>query len=964
MNSLFEKQYGLALAAALVVLAIAGMLSFRSTRGLIEIQSRVGHTQEVIGGLDELVARAAQAESAARGYLLSGEPQYLEYFRDASSRIEVAFGDLRKLAAQNPRQQEALSTLKSALDEKLAAQGRTIQTRRTAGQGAAEEAFLAGRGYILMNRIQDLARRIKDDERNLLRQRTDQAQREAVRSSLGLLAGSLLSFAVLLAVFYQLTREVDRRRRSEQRLERSNRLYAVLSEVNQAIVRVRDRNRIFQELCRIAVEHGRYRTAWVGMTSPEGGRLQCEAVFGPPGASNGWLDAVREIPAGVQHIVCNDLKSGSCELTWGAEARSRGCGSAAVVRIAVEGKPWGVFALCATEAGAFDEENLKLLDEVVSDIGFALENLDRDAMRRHAEEALKENEERFRQMADNIHEVFWMADVESAQLLYVSPAYEHIWGRSCESAYLQPPSAALDFVYPEDREEATQARRALLAQQAHDFEFRLLRPDGSVRWIWDRSFPVRDQTGRVYRFAGIARDITERKEAALALQARVAQQRAVAELGQRAVENTELDALLAAMTRRVALVLNVECCKILELLPAGKELLVRAGVGWKEGAVGTVRIGTEGDSQAGYTLSSNKPILVADFRTETRFREPSLLRDHGILSGISVVIGDPRRPFGVLGAHSTSARLFSEDDVHFLQAIASLIAATVRRTQAEEEIRRLNQDLELRVEARTEELAVLNGELAARNQEVERANRLKSEFLATMSHELRTPLNSVIGFTELLVREKPGPLTAKQQRFLGHIDEAARHLLQLINDILDLSRIEAGRIELKCEHFDIAESLGEVLSVVKPLAGLKRLELAADVPPGIVMYADRIRFKQILYNLLSNAVKFTPEGGRVWVECVMEQPGIRVVVADTGVGIPAEEHTAIFDRFHQVGATTNGVREGAGLGLAITKRLVELHRGSIWVDSQPGNGSRFGFTLPSTARSDAATQGATTGGAA
>ena len=329
------------------------------------------------------------------------------------------------------------------------------------------------------------------------------------------------------------------------------------------------------------------------------------------------------------------------------------------------------------------------------------------------------------------------------------------------------------------------------------------------------------------------------------------------------------------------------------------------------------------------------------------------------------MIGDLLHPFGVLGAHSTSARLFREDDVHFLVAVASLVGAAVRRAQAEEEIQQLNRELELRVDERTAELESLNRELTSRNLEVERANRLKSEFLATMSHELRTPLNSVIGFTELLARQKPGPLNNKQERFLKNIDEAGRHLLQLINDILDLSRIEAGRTELHCEHFDVAESFTEVLSVVKPLAGLKRLELATDVPGGIIIYADRIRFKQMLYNLLSNAVKFTPEGGRVWMECVVEEADIRLAIADSGVGIPPEEHQAIFDQFHQAGVTTKGVREGAGLGLAITKRLVELHRGRIWVESQPGKGSRFSFTLPRAARSGAvAARGAAEGGLA
>lgn len=954
MTTLLAKHHGFAFLGALIVLGAVGALSYMSTLDLIEAQKLVRHTQQVIASLDELVAQAAQCESATRGYVLSGEPQYLEHFRVASSRIELRVQDLRDLTVGNSRQEEALSRIKPLLDEKLANEARALKTRGAAGHDAGLKAFLAGRGYVLMDRIRNLAERMKGEESDLLRQRTDRARRQSERSTWILLAGSLLSIAVLLAVYYQLTREVASRKRSEESLVRSNRLYTVLSEVNQAIVRVRDRSRIVEALCRIAVEYGHYRFAWLGTMEPGKNRLHREAVAGLPGESTEWLDPVLEMQASGEQFVCNDLTDGACRLPWRAEAQSRGIGSAVLLPIFVDGKAAGAFALSAAEAGAFDDENLKLLHEVVSDVGFALENLERDALRRQAEQAMQESENRFREMAENSLDVFWIADADSERLLYVSPAYAHIWGRSCESAYATSPSAALEFVHPDDREAAARARQALLTQQSYDYTFRLLRPDGSARWIRDRAFPVRDRGGRIYRFAGTARDITEQVERGLALQARIAQQLAVAELGQLAIENAMVDVLLANTTKRVAEVLNVECCKILELLPGGEELLLRAGVGWKEGAVGTVRVGTESHSQGGYTLVTNEPVVVTDFQTETRFRKPDLLREHNILSGISVVIGDRQHPFGVLGAHSTSARLYSEDDVHFLQAVASLVAATVRRTEDEEEIRRLNQDLERRVEERTEQLGLMNRELAARNHEVERANRLKSEFLATMSHELRTPLNSVIGFTELLARQKPGPLNNKQERFLKNIDEAARHLLQLINDILDLSRIEAGRIELNCEHVDVAELLGEVLSVIKPLAGLKQLELAADVPSGVVMYADRIRLKQILYNLLSNAVKFTPEHGRVWVESVVEESGIRLVVGDTGIGIPPEEQQAVFDEFHQVGVTTRGVREGAGLGLAITKRLVKLHGGRIWLESEPGSGSRFSFTIPDAFRSRAA----------
>ena len=624
MSSLLEKRRGPAFAAALAALAATGLLSYHSTVGLIETHNGVNHTLEVIDKLDDLVAHVTQAESAARGYVLTGEGLYLESFRAASEQVSSTLGDLRKLTADNPQQQRALAGLESLLDGKLAGQSRTIETRRNSGADAGLKAFLAGRGYVSMDRIQSLAQSMEAQERSLLDQRTGLAHSEARRSTWALLAGSLLSFAVLLAVYYQLTREVARRKLSEQRLIRSNRLYAVLSEINQAIVRIRERGRLFQALCGIAVEHGGYRLAWMGMAAPGESRLQIQAVCGLPDEPAEWL--VMEMPAGAEPIICNDLSDAACGLPWSGEARHRGFGSAAVLPVLVDGAPAGVFGVCAAETGAFDKENSRLLHEVVSDIGFALENLDREARRRQAEGALQESEERFRQMAENIQEVFWMADAGAERLLYISPAYERVWGRSRESAYAQPPAAALEFVHPDDRELAARARNTLVIQQAYDCEYRLLRPDGSVRWIWDRAFPVRDEAGRVYRFAGIARDITERKEAALALQARVAQQRAVAELGRRALENTGLDALLASTVVRVAEVLNVECCKVLELLPGGEELLLRAGVGWKEGSVGAARVRAEHDSQAGYTLVSNKPVIVTDFRTETRFREPDLLR--------------------------------------------------------------------------------------------------------------------------------------------------------------------------------------------------------------------------------------------------------------------------------------------------------------------------------------------------
>jgi PAS domain S-box-containing protein len=238
-----------------------------------------------------------------------------------------------------------------------------------------------------------------------------------------------------------------------------------------------------------------------------------------------------------------------------------------------------------------------------------------------------------------------------------------------------------------------------------------------------------------------------------------------------------------------------------------------------------------------------------------------------------------------------------------------------------------------------------NRELEVRNQEVERATQLKSRFLASMSHELRTPLNAIVGFSGLLAEKTAGPLNEKQQRFIDHIKQGADHLLQLINDILDLSKIESGLLEMRCESFNVASAMPEVLSIIRPLAMAKKIRIDQSVA-DLRIHADRIRFKQILYNLLSNALKFTPEGGTVRVDCARENALVCFTVSDTGIGIRAEDQQVIFQEFRQVGETTRGVKEGTGLGLAITKRLVEQQGGTINVESELGKGTRFSFTLP------------------
>lgn len=237
-------------------------------------------------------------------------------------------------------------------------------------------------------------------------------------------------------------------------------------------------------------------------------------------------------------------------------------------------------------------------------------------------------------------------------------------------------------------------------------------------------------------------------------------------------------------------------------------------------------------------------------------------------------------------------------------------------------------------------------ELEARQKEAERLNGLKSEFLASMSHELRTPLHTIIGFAELLSEEGDGLLDDRQKRFLQHILEDSQHLLGLINDVLDLSKIEAGAISLRIEHIPLVDAISNAVNAIRPRAMMKSLTLEShNTFPGLVA-VDPMRLKEIFYNLLGNAVKFTPAGGNIMVETKETSEFVRITVADSGIGIPADQLQQIFEKFYQVGYATSGVREGTGLGLAICKRLIEMHGGSIWIESEPGHGSRFHFTLP------------------
>jgi signal transduction histidine kinase len=241
----------------------------------------------------------------------------------------------------------------------------------------------------------------------------------------------------------------------------------------------------------------------------------------------------------------------------------------------------------------------------------------------------------------------------------------------------------------------------------------------------------------------------------------------------------------------------------------------------------------------------------------------------------------------------------------------------------------------------------MSEQLGLAYRELEAASQHKSEFLANMSHELRTPLNAIIGFSEVLKNGLFGTLTPKQAEYMKDIHSSGHHLLSLINDILDLSKVEAGRMELSVSRFDVPMVIDNALVLVRERAIRNGVTLSSQIDERIEAFAgDERMVKQILINLLSNAVKFTPAGGRVAVVAEPTADGVQVSVSDTGIGISQEDRAAIFDAFRQ-GSNLNGSREGTGLGLTLARRFVEMHRGRIWVESEVARGSTFKFTLVS-----------------
>ena len=398
----------------------------------------------------------------------------------------------------------------------------------------------------------------------------------------------------------------------------------------------------------------------------------------------------------------------------------------------------------------------------------------------------------------------------------------------------------------------------------------------------------------------------------------------------RALSSTlDLETVLQAIVLRANELAGTAGCTIWEYDQAGEEFRLRASNYPDEAdavalqGVDRVTIIRKGVGVTTQVMERRQPVQVDDIAVEGAEENPIRRRlidaGHHALLGVPLLSED--EVIGVLAVTRKTSGEFEPEIVRLLSTFATQSALAIR-----------NARLFLEIENKSRQL--------------EAASQHKSEFLANMSHELRTPLNAIIGFSEVLVDGMFGEVNEKQVEYLNDILESGRHLLSLINDILDLSKIEAGRMELDVDTFDLRQALDNGLTLVRERASRRGVRLDQALDPRVsTVQADERKVKQVLLNLLSNALKFTPEGGHVTVRARLIEKMVEISVSDTGVGIALEDQEAVFEEFRQVGTASKKV-EGTGLGLALCRKFVEFHGGKIWVESQLGAGSTFTFTIP------------------
>lgn len=516
-----------------------------------------------------------------------------------------------------------------------------------------------------------------------------------------------------------------------------------------------------------------------------------------------------------------------------------------------------------------------------------------ETARRQVLDALWENEERFRQVTENIAEVFWMTSLDKQKMIYISPAYETIWDRSCQSLYKQPASW-MDHIHPEDRERIGRAALEKQSRGEYDEEYRIVRRDGTIRWIHDRAFPVRNELGETYRVVGVAADITEHKLAETGIQQAYRELAHLnATLEERiTVRTVELEDALREVNNekeKTERIIHDITDGVIVVNPSGEILLINPAA---QRLLGCRRTPPPAD----LTYFSHIPNL------QTLFRNPA----EAVTKEIELYDRTPGVRHRVL---KTTAVPLNDEQGRLLGKVAVFHDIT----------------------------------------SFKEVDRLKSEFISQVSHELRTPLTSIKGYIDNLKDGIAGVLKKKQEDYLDRMAKNADHLVHIISDLLDVAQLESGKMTIRPIALSLNDLMEEVVSSLQPTVHEKRLEITFEKFKGESrIRGDHDKLAQVVTNLLHNAIKYTPPGGRITIAMQQEGTYLKTSIQDTGVGISPEQQSKLFERFYRIEQEPSVTTNGTGLGLYIAKNLIEMHGGEIRVTSEAGHGSEFSFTLPIT----------------
>jgi signal transduction histidine kinase len=422
------------------------------------------------------------------------------------------------------------------------------------------------------------------------------------------------------------------------------------------------------------------------------------------------------------------------------------------------------------------------------------------------------------------------------------------------------------------------------------------------------------------------------------------QQAAIAGFGSFALRQSDLGKTLTEAARVCAEGLGAPFCKVCRYRAAEDDLLIEAGHGWKPGVIGYVVSRADATSPQGRAFTTGMPSICQDLRKEHQFELPPFYAGHGIISTIDVVIkGSSELPYGVLEIDSDQQCNYDQHDIDFLTGFANVLAEAVATAERMAALRANIAQMEIMAEDKDR----LSIELTEAKALADHANKTKSNFLSSMSHELRTPLNGILGYSEFMRDGFAGKPGSKWAEYVGDIHSAGSYLLTLINDLLDLSKIEAGFMELDEEAVEVKPLFETALDLVTAGAQQSGVRTKMTTDPSIAtLFVDPLRLQQILLNLLSNAVKFTPSGGMVTLGLARRDGRIAITVADTGRGLTAAEIETVLQPFRQADVDLATKREGTGLGLPIAKQLVELHGGELIIESVKGEGTTVSVCLP------------------